>query len=363
MHGNKKISRRMKPTHQIGKVNRAFLEKVILSKLGAFRPEILSRPKHGVDVGTIKICEDKIMVFSTDPLSIIPALGFKDSGWLSAHLLANDIATSGLPPAYASLDFNLPPTIKDEEFKIYWEALIKEFEKLGVSVVSGHTGRYPGCGYSVIGAGTVIGVGEEDHYIDASMARIGDSVIITKGIAIEATAVLAKSFPNTLKEKFGKTFLAKAQRTFRQCSAVEDALIASSVGVRDNGVTAIHDATEGGVYGGLAELASASSKGLRIEKKFIPLSKEAEKICSFFGLDPYSTLSSGTMIITVRPEKETDVVDALKSKGITSAIIGKVIPREKGLHYIEEGAKKPIILPQEDLYWKAFWDASQKGWT
>ncbi len=353
----------MKDTHPIGKVDRTFLEKIVLSKLGAFRPEILIGPRHGFDVGSIRICEDKIMVFSTDPLSIIPAIGLKDSGWLSAHTLANDVATSGLSPAYASLDFNLPPTIKDEEFKTYWEALIKEFEELGISVVSGHTGRYLGCDYSIIGAGTIIGVGEENQYIDASMVRVGDSVIITKGIAIEATAVLSKAFPNTIIEKFGKPFVTRAQRTFRSCSVVQDALVASSVGVRDNGVTAMHDATEGGVYGGLAELASASSKGLQIEKNRIPVSREAEDICSLFGLDPYTTLSSGTMIITVRPEKETEVVDALKSRGITSTIIGKVIPPEKGVYCIEEGVKKPLVTPQEDLYWKTFWNANQNGWT
>jgi len=353
----------MSSMYPIGKVSKKFLEKVILSNLGASRPEVRSKPRHGIDTGAIKIGKKKVMVFSTDPISIIPSLELEDSGWLSAHMLANDFATSGLPPEYATLNFNLPPKITNEDFKIYWESLIKEFSNLGISVISGHTGRYIGCDYSIIGAGTIMGIGEEDHYIDTSMAGIGDSIIITKGLAIEATSILAKSFPNVITEKIGKSYVKKAQRTFHHCSVVQDALIASSVGVRDNGVTTMHDVTEGGLYGGLTELASASSKGLLIEKKNIPISIEAEKICLLFGLDPYTTISSGTMIITVKPEKEVEVVDVLKSKGIISSIIGKIVAPTKGYYYKEEGVKKSINVSSEDQYWKAFWNAYQKGWT
>ena len=349
--------------YSIGKVNKNFLEKVILSKLGALRPEILSKPRHGVDTGAIKIGEKKVMVFSTDPISIIPSLELEDSGWLSAHMLANDFVTSSISPEYATLNFNLPPKITDEDFKIYWGSLIKEFNKLGISVVSGHTGRYLGCDYSIIGAGTIMGIGEKDHYIDSTMAGIGDSIIITKGIAIEATSILAKSFPNIIAEKIGKSLVTKAQHTFYNCTVVQDALIASSIGVRDNGVTTMHDVTEGGLYGGLTELASASSKGLQIDKKKIPLSIGAEKICLLFGLDPFTTLSSGTIIITVKPEKEIDVIDALKSKGIISSIIGKVIDLKEGCYYKEGGIKKSLNTSSEDQYWKALWNAYKKGWT
>ena len=353
----------MNSMHPIGKVSKNFLEKVILSKLGATRPEILSNPRYGTDTGAIKISEKKIMVFCTDPISIIPSLGLIDSGWLSAHMLANDFVTSGLSPEYATLNFNLPPKITNEDFKIYWDSLIKEFNNLEISVVSGHTGRYIGCDYSIIGAGTIMGIGKEEHYIDTSMARTGDSIIITKGIAIEATSILAKSFPNIIAEKIGKSIVTKAQNTFHDCAVIQDASIASSIGVRDNGVTTMHDATEGGLYGGLTELASASSKGLQIEKNNIPLSNEAEKICTLFGLDPYTTLSSGTIIITVKPEKEIELINTLKSKGIISSIIGKVTSQTEGCYLKEEGTKKPLNASNKDQYWEAFWSAYKQGWT
>lgn len=346
----------------IGKVNRKFLEDIIFSKLQIFNPEILVHPKHGIDTGAIQISKERVMVFSTDPLSIIPNIKLEDSGWFSAHMLVNDFVTCGFPPEYATLNFNLPPKITDEEFKIFWDSLIKEFNKIGISVISGHTGRYEGCNYSIVGAGTIMGIGKKNQYINSSMARIGDSVIITKGIAIEATSILAKAFPTTISEKIGKSLVKKAQKTFQECSVVKDALIASSIGDKNNGVTAMHDATEGGLFGCLADISSASSKGLVIKKKDVFLSEEAEAICSLFGLNPYTTLSSGTMIMTVRPEKEIEIMDTLKTNGIKSSKIGKIIPVEDGCYYEEKGKKKNLSIQDEDLYWKIFWEANQNKW-
>src|SRR3989304_6850949 len=353
----------MKENNTVGKVRRHFLEEVILSKINSDNPEIRTGPKHGVDTGAINISKEKLMVFSTDPLSIIPSIGLEDSGWLSAQILFNDFVTCSLPPEYVTLCFNLPPKITDDEFKTYWESLIKEFDRLDVSVISGHTGRYVGCDYSIVGSGTIMGVGDSNHYINSSMARTGDSVIITKGIAIESTSVIAKAFPKTIAKQFGKNFLEKIQKTFHQCSAVKDALIASSVGVGSEGVTAMHDITEGGVFGALSELASASVKGLLIEKKSIPISDEAEKTCSFFGINPYTTLSSGSMLITVTPEKEIEVIKALKSNDIPSTTIGKVTAPKKGCYILENESKKPLTTPDYDSYWNAFWKATQKRWS
>jgi hydrogenase maturation factor len=352
----------MKSFQNFGKVNRKFLEEVVLSNLGANRKEVIRKPHFGVDTGSVRINNDKIMILSSDPLSIIPSIKLNESGWLSAHSLVNDVVTSGIQPAYASLVFNLPITIKDDEFRIYWNALTHQLEQLGVSVVCGHTGRYPGCDYSIVGAGTIIAIGDKDRIIDSSMAKDGDSIIITKGVALEATAILSKSFPNTVAEKIGEKALIKSQKTFYQCSTVNDALAASSVGVGENGITAMHDATEGGLFGGLFEIAAASSNGLLIEKELIPVSSEVKKICSFFGLDPYTTLSGGTLIITVNPNKERKVTEILKKKGINSAIVGKITESRKGTNYLAQGTKNPIIIPEEDPYWRIFWNATKDGW-
>jgi hydrogenase expression/formation protein HypE len=346
----------------IGKIDKAFFDQVIYPRLGAERPEVLVGPQHGVDNAIVKLPHGQVMAVTTDPLSIIPALGLEDSAWLSVHLLASDLVTSGLAPAYAVLDFNLPPQMPARDFEIYWQAMHREFEQLNIAVIAGHTGRYVGCDYTIVGGGTLIAVGPEDQYIAPSMAQPGDLVIVTKGAAIATTGLLARVFPETIRERFGEDFVQRAQGFFKKFSVVEDALTAVSIGVRDAGVTAMHDATEGGVLGALHELATACGQGLRIEKQQIPLADEAAKICELFEIDPYISLSEGTLIITVRPKKAQHVIEALAQRKITAAVIGEVMPAAQGLKLVDGKRVQPLTHPSEDPYWRAFWKARERGW-
>ena len=353
----------MRPTERLGKISKSLLEEVVLPRLGASRSEVLVGPRHGIDNSIIRIGDGKVIILATDPVSAIPALGLQESAWLSVHTLSSDITTSGFPPSYAALDFNLPPSMKDDDFKTYWEAMSREFERLGVAVVSGHTGRYNGCDYTVIGGGTLVAVGDEDKYVTSGMAKVGDEVILTKGAAIETTGVLSRAFHNIVAEKLGDSFLHRSQEMLRQSTTVVDAITAISVGVRDDGVTAMHDATEGGISGGLAELAASSGTGLRIRRESIPVSEEAEKICALFQLDPYNTLSGGTLILTTKPETTHEVVQALRSRGIKTETIGEVIPAEEGMYYFDGDEKKRLAAPATDPYWKSYQDALERGWT
>ncbi|MFI5371626.1 MAG: AIR synthase related protein, partial [Candidatus Eisenbacteria bacterium] len=164
---------------RLGKIDPAVFERIIASRLGAARPEVLVGPRPGCDGAVMKIGAGRVMAVTTDPLSVIPALGFERSAVLACHLIASDLWTTGIPPAYAAVDFNLPPQITDAEFERYWSAMSGEWERLGVAVVTGHTGRYAGCDYSIVGAATLLGVGDEGRYIAPTMARPGDRVLIT----------------------------------------------------------------------------------------------------------------------------------------------------------------------------------------
>src|SRR6185503_3740442 len=165
---------------------------------GAARAEVAVGPRVGHDAAVVKIGAGRVMVVTTDPLSLIPALGLERSARLACHLIASDLWTTGIPPAYVSVDFNLPPSFDDDAFGSYWRAMSDEWAKLGVAVVTGHTGRHPGCGENIIGAATLIGVGDEGRYITPAMARPGDQVIVSKGCAIEAAAIAALAWPERL---------------------------------------------------------------------------------------------------------------------------------------------------------------------
>ena len=130
-----------------------------------------------------------------------------------------------------------------EQLEVVWQTMHRECEKLGISVICGHTARYDNCHYPMVGGATVVAIGEKDEYVTPSLARAGDKIIITKGPAIEATGIFAAMFPRLLEREFGLNFSQRAERVFYEMSVVTDAVTAVSVGVREDGVAAMHDAT------------------------------------------------------------------------------------------------------------------------
>ncbi len=209
----------------------------------------------------------------------------------------------------------------------------------------------------------MVGVGHKDEYVTPKIARAGDKVIITKGPAIEATGIFATMFPGLIEGEFGHDFSQRAQQIFYKMSVVEDATTAVSVGVREDGVTAMHDATECGVWGGLYELAQAAGLGVRIEKEQIVVEDCVEEVCGYFDIDPYASISEGTLIIACREHKARDVVEALSQKGIASSIVGELTSYRQGMILVEGGRERKLEHPLVDPFWKAFYNALEKQAT
>jgi len=212
----------------------------------------------------------------------------------------------------------------------------------------------------MVGGATIVGVGEKDEYVTPSMARAGDKIIITKGPAIEATGIFAAMFPWLIEREFGHDFSQRAQQIFYKMSAVEDAMTAVSVGVRENGVTAMHDATECGVWGGLYELAQAAGLGVKVEKEQIVVEDCVDEICRYFNIDPYASISEGTLIIACREHKAWEVVSVLTQRGIKSSIVGELTKQENGMVLVKDGKVEKLEHPIVDPFWKAFYSALEK---
>lgn len=344
----------------IGKISPEIFDEIILPQLGKKRLEVLVGPQHGVDVGVVDIGGGQVMVTTTDPIFVVPPYGWERSAWFAVHILASDAVTSGLAPNYITFDLNLPLSITRDDFDLMWGMIHRECERLGMAVVSGHTGRYEGCQYPMIGGATVICIGPKDKYVTPNMARVGDLVIITKGAAIEAAGLFAVTFPDRLVEAFGREFAREAEEVFWQMSVVEDALTAVEAGVRDEGVTAMHDATECGIWGGLFEVAQASGVGMAIDKDRIILNPVVEKICSFYDIDPYSSISEGTLIITCRPHKAEEVVRRLADKNIAASVVGEIVDEAEGMTYSEGGKRNTLEHPRLDPFWPAFGKAAEQ---
>jgi len=343
---------------EIGKISAEVFNDLIFPHLGAKNKHILVGPQHGVDVGIVEI-GTKAVAMTSDPVFIVPEYGFKRAAWFATHILASDVVTSGLPPTYLTIDLNLPLSMTEEELTTVWTTIDEECKKMGMAIICGHTARYDNCNYPMVGGATVLAIGELDKYVSPRFAKEGDKIIITKGPAIEASGIFATMFPKFLSKNYGEEFAQKAQNLFYKMSVVEDAMIAVKVGVRDDGLSAMHDATECGIWGGLYEIAQAAGLGVRVEKEKIVVEECIDKICKLFKIDPYKSISEGTLIITCRESKAEKVVTVLKEKNIKASIVGELIDTKFGMILVEDGKEQRLEHPKVDPFWNAFYGALQ----
>ena len=344
---------------EIGKISAEIFNELIFPRLGAKSQKILVGPRHGTDVGIAEI-GDKAVSFTCDPVFIVPEYGWERAAWFAIHILASDAVTCGLSPRFLAIDLNLPMEITKEQLGIMWQTMHRECEKLGISIICGHTARYENCHYPMVGGATVVGIGEKDEYVTPVFDQAGDKIIITKGPAIEATGIFAAMFPQLIEQEFGPDFRKRAEQIFYKMSVVTDAMTAITVGVRQNGVTTMHDATECGIWGGLYELAEAAGLGVRVEQERIVVEDCVTEICRYFDIDPYASISEGTLIIACRQHKAQEVIQVLSKKGISSSIIGEFTEPERGMVLVKGGREEKLEHPIVDPFWKAFYGALAK---
>ena len=339
----------------LGKIHPEFFNKVIYPRLGKDDPTVIVKPNHGVDFGVIRL-GDEVIVLSTDPFYIARDLGIEKAAWFAVHILASDIAVSGIRPRYLAVDLNLPPEMTEDELIAMWDVVHKECKSLGIAIVTGHTARYAGCNYPMVGGATMIGVDKKDKLIIPQISA-GDAIIVSKGPAIETTGLMAAYFPKFLEERYGKAFVKKAQDVYYKMSTVKDALIVASVG----GVTSMHDATECGVFGGLYEMASHSNVGMNIYIDRIIMPDEVKKTCECFDIDPYRAISEGTLLATAKKDKAEDIIKALKNGGIPASIVGEAVTQDEGVHIFKDGKKEKLAHPKVDPFWGKFEEYLKKA--
>jgi hydrogenase expression/formation protein HypE len=344
---------------EIGKISPEIFNELIFPRLGAKSDKVIVGPQHGVDVGIAEI-GGKAVSFTTDPVFIVPEYGWEKAAWFAIHIIASDSVTSGLRPRFLAIDLNLPMAMTKEQLETVWQIIHQECARMGIAVITGHTARYENCHYPMVGGATLVGVGDLDEYVTPRFCKAGDKLIITKGPAIEATGIFTAMFPEIIEKEFGADFNQKVQGVFYKMSVVDDALTAVGVGVRENGVTAMHDATECGVWGGLYEMAQAANLGARIEKEKIIVEEGIEEVCRFFDIDPYASISEGTLIIACKESKAQEVVRALGQKGIKSSIVGELTAPAKGMVLVEQGRERKLEHPIVDPFWRAFYGALEK---
>ncbi len=340
-----------KPKYPMGKISRAFFENVISRHLGAMRKDIAKGPANGVDVGVVRLPGGRAMISTTDPIYIVPQYGWERAAWFAFHILASDLATSGVAPQYATMDWNLPMNIEDEQIAAMLKVMDREGKKYGTAVVTGHTGRYEGCGYPMVGGATFLAIAPASGWVTSDMARPGNRLLVTKTAALEATAILANTFGEVTARHLSPEKTARAQALFESMSTVDDALAAvDAAGLRKDGVWAMHDATEGGVRNAVWEMSQASGLGVDVDLTRVPVDPAVAAVCQVFGMEPLDAISEGTLLLAVHPDTSERVIARLKRKGILAVDIGAFTRR--GGPCRDRGAV--FGPPERDPFWIAF---------
>ncbi|ELZ78250.1 AIR synthase family protein [Haloferax larsenii] len=329
----------------LGKVDRDFFTEYIYPHLGASRDDVTLGPTHGVDFGVLDI-DGTAVALATDPLSVLPELGFDRAGRFALDIVLSDVAVSGLDPSHLAISFTLPPEMTDDQFAELWTAMHDEADDLGVSIATGHTARYSGCSYPWVGGATALAVGDHDDLIRPDGARPGDDVLVTKGPGVETTGLLTTLFPEGFAD-LDPTVLATAQDRLDETDAVRDAMTVSAAGGRN--VHAMHDATEGGLYGALNEVANSAGVQLEIDTSSIPFRPGVREVCDFLDIDPWHSTTAGTLVVATDPTVTDDVLAALSSRGTPVGVAGTVVDGD-GVVVDGERVEHPDVDPAWDAY-------------
>ena len=346
-----------------GKLTGESFQQLVRPKIGFSRKEVIIGPHFGVDTAVIDLGDNRGLAVSSDPLSLIPSIGMKASAWLSVHLLANDMATTGFAPMYAQMVLNLPPSLSVQAFEEYWSYIHGFCEKLGVAITGGHTGQIEGQNSTISGGGTMFLTAPLDKIISSKGASPGDVLVVTKETAMTSTSILAMSFPKTVIHQLGKEIHDKACDDFYQTSSLPEALLAMEVLKPNQELKALHDVTEGGVLGAVLEMAQASGCGVTIDNNALPIGEVQKQITGLFGIDPRFCVGAGSMVMAVTKGKEDALLQHLHSRKIKATVVGQFTPKEAGNVLIENNEEKPLVFDGRDPYWEAFFKAYKANWS
>jgi len=306
----------------VGKLPSRLLEG-LLDRYQVTDPRVVEGPGVGKDAAVIDM-GDRYLVAKTDPITFAT----DEIGWYAVHVNANDIACCGAVPRWFLATLLLPEdgTTPDTVEAIF-EQIAAACDQLGVSLCGGHTEITFDLKRPIV-VGQMLGEVAPDRYVMATGAKVGDALLLTKGIAIEGTAVIAKEKRDELGDTMSESELRRCARFLHEpgISVVRDAQLALEVG----GVHALHDPTEGGVATGLWELAQASDVGLAIDEERLPVVTECQNLCRHFGLDPLGVIASGSLLMSAAEERSQAIVDRLVEAGIQATVIGQVVPADQG---------------------------------
>jgi hydrogenase expression/formation protein HypE len=319
----------------------------VLAKSPVTDPRVILGPGVGMDCAVVDAGRH-LLVFKSEPITFVT----NSIGWYAVQVSVNDVATTGADPRWMLTTLLLPEGQTTPE--MVWEIgeeIFSTCRSLGISVIGGHTEITHGLVNPILVA-TLIGEVDRERLITPRGASDGDIILLTKGVPVEGTAILAQEFPERLKESFTPEEITRAARFLYDpgISVLRDAQIA----VESGEVTAMHDPTEGGLAAALWELSEASNNSLTVDMSKVHVPDLSSRICRFFGLDPYATIASGALLLTCKPSSEILICQALQKANISCVAIGRVEAGEVGVWHTENGERSLMNRPIRDEITRVF---------
>jgi len=331
----------------LGKLPPSLLAR-LLALAPAGDPRVLIGPSVGFDCAVVDAGGPALLVYKSDPITFAT----DQIGWYLVQINANDIACTGGLPRWLLVTLLLPEEQTTAEMvEAIFGQVYDACRKMNITVIGGHSEITYGLDRP-IAIGTLIGEVARDRLITPRGADPGDRILLTKGVPIEATAILAREFPEQLEPVLTPAELAEAQAFLTQpgISVLPDAQIALSVGK----VTGMHDPTEGGLAAALWELAEACGHSLTINTNTIPIPPLSARICRAFGLDPLATIASGALLLTAPTEDAAAICRALEANGIACATIGEVSAGQAAVWQLTEHHRRLLPRPERDEITRAY---------
>jgi len=325
-------------TLDIGKLPPDLLKKW-LSRIPADDPRVLVGALYGEDAAVIDMGRS-YLVAKTDPITFTTGR----LGWYAVNINANDIATMGARPRWFLAALLLPASAAEQLVDNIFGDILAACAELDVTLCGGHTEVTPAVSQPVL-VGHMLGETTGRRLLKVREARPGDAILLTKGIAIEGTAILARDRAGEVGRALGEDFRRRAAGFLDApgLSVVPEALIAAEM----DGVRAMHDPTEGGLAEGLAEVAGASGCGVRLDGEAIHVYPETQALCAHYGLDPLGLIASGALLILAVPDAAPAICRRLDEAGIPCRTIGRMT-KERDLVIVRRGRAEPLAHSQVD---------------
>lgn len=332
---------------EIGKVPHDLLNQIVFQKLKHFDQKVKVAPGIGEDCAILDVGE-QFFVLSCDPITGAS----KEVGRLAVYVSCNDVASCGVRPLGLLVTILLPAGSTENDLDQVMSEIAETATALDVSIIGGHTEVTDAVSRIVINT-TAVGISNKENVICSAGAVPGDKIILTKTAAPEGTAIIAYEKETELIAAFGEELVRRAQSMMRQISVIEEGVAAGRLGSAV--VHAMHDITEGGLYGALWELAEASGTGVLVYEDNIPMTEETRKICGYYGLNPFRLIASGNMVLTT---SDPDLVlKTLHDLDIPAAVIGEIVenPMKRLIYKDETQAVESLRIlraPKSDELYK-----------